>query len=120
MWMSRPRLFGQPFMGSPNSNVQAESGPARALNVSCLLFGDSSFPKTALSTPAHKPRPAARGGGPALPCHRAPSSAVDGMGDCHSEAIRPRSIGHARVLFSMHTGGDRPTAFPSPGPAEVS
>src|ERR1700757_583571 len=66
MWMSRPRLFGQPFMGSSNSNVQAESGPARALNVSCLLFGHSSFPETALSTPAHKPRPAARGGGPAL------------------------------------------------------
>ncbi|CAH2812615.1 MAG: Xylose activator XylR (AraC family) [uncultured Caballeronia sp.] len=60
-----PRLFGQSFMGSPNSNVQAESGPARALNVSCLLFGHSSFPETAFLTPAHRSRPAARGGEPA-------------------------------------------------------
>jgi hypothetical protein len=40
-------------MGSLNSNVQAELGPARAANASHLLFGRSSFPETARLLAAH-------------------------------------------------------------------
>ena len=39
--------FGQPFMGSPNSKVQAELGPASAANASHVLFARSPFPETA-------------------------------------------------------------------------